>query len=232
MCPPAYGTQRVCDHAAASVIRSITGWHDLPLTCFLQPITAGWTGVRPATAVMTTHFLITYIKQLGHQNPLARVSVTKGLWQAVHIFHPLMKCIREVFPKRCEAHDSDHDKLAALLHHLGITILFPEYIRTEVKDHTVAACVHDWQVHQTHSWMECRHSTLEQAAQALWPVPPWMHPLPLPKDGILPRVTAAMPQLWDIPSRSYFITDGARYPDHSYGGAIAIGPEDSNQVQV
>ena len=30
--------------------------------------------------------------------------------------------------------------------------------------------------------------------------------------------------------RPYFVTDGAWYPDHSCGGAIAVGSEDSNHV--
>ena len=129
------------------VIRSITGWHILASARFLQPITAGGTGVLPATVVMTTHFQLTYIKQPGHQSYLVRESVTKGLWHAVHRFHPLMACVREVFPKKCGAHDTNHDKVVALLYCLGITLLFPDYVRMADKDHTMAACVHNWQVH-------------------------------------------------------------------------------------
>ena len=207
--PPAYGTHRVCDHAAASVIRSITRWHTLASAHFLQSITAGWTGVLPATVVMTTHFLLTYIKQLGHHNHLVRDSVTKGLWRAVHRFYPLMACVREVFPKKCGAHDTYHDKVVALLYHLGITLLFPDYVRTTEKDHTMAACIHDWQVYQTHSWMDCGHYTLSQAVHALWPVPQWMHDLPPPRISTLPQVKATWPQFRDIPVRPIFITDGA-----------------------
>ena len=70
-----------------------------------------------------------------------------------------MACVRKVFPKKCEAHDTDHDKVVALLYHLGVTLLFPDYVRVTDKDHTMAACVHDWQVRHTHSWMDCGHYT-------------------------------------------------------------------------
>ena len=138
----------------------------------------------------------------------------------------------EVFPKKCGAHDTDHDKVVALLYHLGITLLFPDYVTATEKDHTKAACIYGWQVHQTHSWVDCGHYTLSQAVKALWPVPQWMHDLLPPKVSALPQVTAVWPQFRGILVRPIFITDGAWYRDHKCGGAIAIGSEDSNQVLV
>ena len=135
-------------------------------------------------------------------------------------------------PKVRSPRHRDHDKVVALLYHLGITLLFPSYVTATEKDHTMAACMYDWQVHQTHSWMDCGHYTLSQAVKALWPVPQWMHDLPPPRISTLPQVTAVWPQFRDIPTRPIFITDGARYPDHKCGGAMAIGSEDSNQVLV
>ena len=149
-----------------------------------------------------------------------------GLWRVVHRFHPLVACVQEVFPKSCLAHDTCHDKVVALFHHLGITAFFPSHVETKASDYTMAACTHDWQVHQTHAWMECGHFTLSQAAQALWPIPPWMEVLPEPKMGVLKPAQAMVSQLHYIPPSPYF-TDGASYPDHSCGGATPVGSQGS-----
>ena len=78
-----------------------------------------------------------------------------------------MACVSEVFPKKSGAHDTDHGKIVALLYHLGITLLFPDNVRTTENDNTMAACIHDGPVHGTHSRMDCGHYTLSQAVHAL-----------------------------------------------------------------
>ena len=90
--PPAYGTLRVGDQPAASALRVVTGWHATSSAQMFQLVQAGWVGIEPATVVMVEHFMLTYIKQLGHENPRVRTSTQKGLWQAFTKFHVDMPC--------------------------------------------------------------------------------------------------------------------------------------------
>ena len=137
-----------------------------------------------------------------------------------------MACVCEVFPKTCDAHDIDHDKVVASLYHLGITLLFPGGGKGS---HNGSLCV---RLASTSNPFMDGHCTLSQAVHALWPVRQWMHDLPPPTISTLPQVTATWRQFRDIPAQPIFVTDGAWYSDHSCGGAIAIGAEDSNQVLV
>ena len=81
--PPAYGTIRVCDQPAASVLRVVTGWHCMTSAQMFQPVPAGWVGIEPATVVMV-EVLLTYVKQLGHGNPRVLDIYSKRSLESLH----------------------------------------------------------------------------------------------------------------------------------------------------
>ena len=58
--PPTYHSMRVADHAAASVLRAVTGWHTLPPAQFFRPVASGWVGIVPAAVAVISQFLQTY----------------------------------------------------------------------------------------------------------------------------------------------------------------------------
>ena len=57
---------RVADQTAASVLRTVAGWHTLLSAQFFKPLASGWVGVEPAVVVVIIQFLQTYQKQLRH----------------------------------------------------------------------------------------------------------------------------------------------------------------------
>ena len=80
--PPPLGLMRLLDHPAASALRATANWSPIPSSPFLQPLEAGWTGIQSTTVVMLLQFLLNYIKQVSHPNPIVRYSVMRSLWRA------------------------------------------------------------------------------------------------------------------------------------------------------
>ena len=95
----ANATMRLCDHSSASALRVTANWDLIPSALFMQPISAGWTGIMPATVVMSHAFLMTFIRQLLHLNDIVRISTTRSIWRAYQRFHPDMSCISDVLAK-------------------------------------------------------------------------------------------------------------------------------------
>ena len=85
---------------------------------------------------------------------------------------------------------------------------------------------------QVYQWMEQGHHTISQAAQAQWPVLPWMWSLAAPQLTRVQEIDVEVPQLTHLPSSPYLVADRAWFPDFSCGGAFAVGSELSQQVQL
>lgn len=235
--PPSYGAIRVCDQPAASVVRQVTGWSETPSAQMFQPVETGWVGVEPAMVVMVEHFAFTYLKQLNHRNPAVRRSTQQGLWVAHGRYHADMPCVRTPFGKKCIGHDTDHDKMYALLKRSGFEIAFPQYLTAHTHAFPMASCRHAWQAEQLHLIIDTGVRSLDQAAQTGWPVPDWAKELqPLPPLLAHP-IKPYVPEIQRVPEDLFTVADGSWYSRVESGGAFAVGSihagwVDYYQVQI
>ena len=230
--PPAHATMRLCDFAAASAIRSVANWGQIPSASFMQSLQSGWTGIYPATVTMLHTFVITIMRQAGHLNPLVRKSVTHGIWRAFQNFHPGMPCVPDIFGKMCPSHSTDYDRFLKYTHHMNIRIHVPAYVKQIDEQINMYKCTHDWQAVHMHEWMTAGYKNLPAARKAGWPIPDWM--FCLPNVDLLPSVPcpAILPDIKILPKRPFFVTDGSRLSDGRVGGALAICDYDTMEYTV
>ena len=197
-----------------------------------QPIQAGWVGIEPATVVMVEHFMLTYVKQLGHENPRVRASTQAGLWRAYSEFHKGMPCYGPTFGKTCPQHDTDHDRIVALLRHFGVSLAFPSEIAQVPSTLPMASCSHNWQAQQFHHMMDAGFMSVPAAITAGWPVPEWMRNLGGPTARLASALQPDIPIIRQFPSDAYAVGDGSWYARDQCGGAFAVGSITSTRVDV
>ena len=151
--PPPPGLMRLSDHPAASALRATANWSPIPSALFLQPLEAGWTGIQSTTVVMLLQFLLNYIKQVNHPNPIARYSVMRSLWRARQGFSKHMSCTQTPLSIICPAHSTDHSRFLNLMHSMDIEIHFPACIMEQEDDIPMYKANHSVEANQIHAWM-------------------------------------------------------------------------------
>ena len=221
--PPPPGLMRLLDHPAASAIRATANWSSVPSALFLQPLETGWTGIQPTTVVMLLQFLLNYIKQVSHTNPVVRYSILRSLWRARQSFSEHMSCARTPLSSICPVHYTDHSCFLLLKHSMGVDTHFPTTIMEQGDDIPMYKANHSMEANQMHAWMSEGYQTQRKAKQMEWPIPLWQYdPPPLKAIPIAHPLTAQIPVITHIPQEPLFMTDGSSYPDGRCGGCIAI----------
>ena len=180
--------------------------------------------------------MLTYIKQLGHENPRVRTSTQKGLWQAFTKFHIDMPCYHvgsvATYCNKCLQHDTYHDRMVALLHRFGINLAFPRELCLAPSPLPMASCAYGWQAQQFHHMMEVGFWSVPAAIAAGWPVPEWMRELPTPTAELASALPPDIPTIHQFPSDAYAVGDGSWYSRGKCGGAFAIGSVTSTRVDL
>ena len=210
------------DHPAASALRATTNWDFVPSASFLQPLEARWTGIQPPTIVMLLHFLLNYIKQVSHTNPVVRYSVLRSLWRARQNFSEHMSCAHKPLSSICPVHHTDHSRFLILMHHMDKETHFPSCIMEMDDDIPMYKANHSMEASQIHAWMSKGYQTQHKAKQKGWPIPMWQYELPPKPIPIAHPLTAQTPVITHIPQEPLSMTDGSWYPDGRCGGCIAI----------
>ena len=222
MRPPPPGLMRVSDHLAASALRATANWSSVPLALFLQPLETGWTGIQPTTVVMLLQFLLNYIKQVSHTNPVVRYSVLRSLWRARQSFSEHMSCVQTPLSSICLVHYTDHSRFLPLMHSMGTETHFPASIMEQDDDTPMYKANHSMEANQIHAWMSEGHQTQRKAKQMGWPIPMSQSELPRKSIPIAYPLATQLLVITHIPQEPLFMVDGSWYPDGHRGGCIAI----------
>ena len=220
--PPPPGLMRLSDHPAALALCATANWSSVPSALFLQPLKARWIGIQPTTVVMLLQFLLNYIKQVSHTNPVVRYSVLRSLWRARQSFNEHMSCAQAPLSSICPVHYTDHSRFLILMHSMDIETHFPASIMEQDDDIPMYKANHSMEANQIHAWMSEGYQTQHKAKQMGWPIPMWQSEHPPKAIPIAHPLTAQMPIIPHIPQEPLFMTDGSWYPDGRCGGCIAI----------
>ena len=172
--------------------------------------------------IMLQQFLLNYIKQASHTNPIVKYSVLWSLWRAWQSFSEHMSYVRQPLSSICPGHYIDHSRFLILMHHMGTEVHFPSSIMEMEDDIPMHKANNPMEANQIHAWMSEGYQTQQTAKQKGWPILMWQYALPSKPIPTSYPLTAQLPVTTHIPQDLLFMTDGSWYPDGRCGGCIAV----------